>query len=139
MNAGERIDAGRLELDEDGLVTAGGRPFTGVAVASDRATGERTETGFVDGVRQGPSRTWDRAGRLRASADWWQGALHGTSRAFNADGTLEAEEDYEFGVLVRRRESAGGRLAETWAITPADDLYRILELSRARWPDAPTP
>jgi hypothetical protein len=133
MSDPTRVPRAQLELDHDRLVTWNGEPFTGTAID------EGCELSYVTGLLQGVSRERRHNGQLAESATYWQGARHGATTRYDSAGRRIVEEFYEFGVLTARRTwSSRGDLEDEWLIGPADDLYRVLELSRARYgPSAP--
>jgi antitoxin component YwqK of YwqJK toxin-antitoxin module len=132
-----RVSCDDLDVDQDRIVTWNRAPFTGIAIEEYDDSKARTETAYVGGIRHGESREWDPSGILRERATFWRGARHGDTSTFDADGRPAADETYEFGVLTRRRRwTASGTLAKEWTIGPTDDLYRILQLSRAKYGDA---
>jgi antitoxin component YwqK of YwqJK toxin-antitoxin module len=125
-----------LDVNEDRLVTWNKEPFTGTALEQHGDGHLKSETAYVQGVRHGASREWHRTGakEIKQEATYWHGARHGNTSTFDAAGRRLADETYEFGVLTRKRRwASNGELAHEWTIGPADDLYRILQLSREKW------
>ncbi len=134
MTESPRVPYDDLDVDQDRLVTWNEVPFTGIALEQYDDGTRRSETVYVEGVRHGPSREWHHTGALNEEAAYWHGARHGDTSTFDSAGRRVADETYEFGVLTRdRRWIAGGVLAKEWTIGPADDLYRILQLSREKY------
>ncbi|GMT96332.1 hypothetical protein KH5H1_04510 [Corallococcus caeni] len=107
-----------------------GKPFTG-ALFEERASGLLcSETFYVDGLRQGPDRTWHESGLLAEEVFYWRNCWHGTSRAWLADGTMIEDRVYLYGLcVVERRWSHSGLLKTDRRASP-DDPAVVATLAR---------
>ena len=59
---------------------------------------------------------------------------HGLTRTWDDQGRLCREQRFEFGIKVSEKTfDEQGNVKNEWRISPSDNLYRTLELSRTKW------
>lgn len=129
-----RVDFDELLLTEEQQLSWHGQPFTGTAYELFPSGKVRSEVAYVEGIRQGSCRSWLNTGRLIEEANNWQGVSHGLTRTWDDQGRLCREQRFEFGIKVSEKTfDEQGNVKNEWRISPSDNLYRTLELSRTKW------
>lgn len=137
MNDPPRVAYDDLDVDEEQRMTWGGRPFTGIAIERFPDGAPRSETAFVDGVKEGVSRIWHSNGRLADEDRFWRGSRHGKGSGWTREGKLVREELCELGILVRATFfTEDGSILRTWDVDPNDTL---LLARRRAWGEVAPP
>jgi hypothetical protein len=118
----------------DGRAYLDGALFTGLAVELFPDGSRWTETEFVEGQMQGPSRRWYPSGQLEFEQRHWAGSAHGVLRRWSEQGLLLARETFELGIRVREeRWDPAGNQVLSWTIGPADRQFTLLGRFRAAY------
>ncbi len=92
-------DYRRLGYDNE-LFTLDGKPFTGLALQTNRAGRLVARRNFRDGRYDGRTEEFATNGVMIVSADFKAGLHHGTNIYWNADGTLIKRQVWKDGQLV---------------------------------------
>jgi hypothetical protein len=134
----------RVHFDDLGLapeqtVTWKGCLFTGIAFENYPGGGPRSESPYVDGIKQGVGYEWYPSGRMKEEGRYWNGVRHGITRRWDEHGRLTSTATYEFGILIAEDTfDERGTATKRWRIGTDDPSYEILQLSRKRFgPYAP--
>jgi hypothetical protein len=84
-----------------------GEPFTGIAVEFGPAGECLAEVPYRIGKLHGPSREWDRQGRLRSEQYHLVGTQHGSFREWDEQGQLVSEVIWEYYQRIYERRPNG--------------------------------
>jgi antitoxin component YwqK of YwqJK toxin-antitoxin module len=109
-----------------------GKPFTGQATEFWPNGVLLSETEFVDGHQEGPSREWTKEGVLIAEENLRNGRLQGMFREWYPNGRPKKEGEYEWGVRLQEREwDEDGRLTKDYKLDESDPNYETIQKQRA--------
>ena len=133
MTENTRVAFDDLTVEDDGLTTWRGQPFTGTAVETFADGSPMTDMPFVDGVVHGVTQTWDQAGNLRTRENSWLGTHHGVMEEWDEQGELALRRTYELGTLVGEMKWDQGVLTRDWQLGAEEESFQRLQQMRSRW------
>jgi antitoxin component YwqK of YwqJK toxin-antitoxin module len=100
-----RVDYDELEGNEDHTLTMyDGKFFTGIAYELWPNGQLRDEVSFVDGAKDGISRSWSESGNLVSENSFFMNRVHGFLREWYESGQLKSEQKAELGIFLSHRE-----------------------------------
>jgi antitoxin component YwqK of YwqJK toxin-antitoxin module len=127
----DRIDRDSVQYgDADGLYYLDDQPFSGWVYTGSAAL-PNSEAAFLNGLRWGLSREWDRAGALAEQAQWVDDVLHGIAQEWSREGHLLVLDCCEIGVVLWHQEwDQQGNLRDSYQLDPLDGSLSTLHLYR---------
>ncbi|MBW3502426.1 toxin-antitoxin system YwqK family antitoxin [Janthinobacterium sp. NKUCC08_JDC] len=128
-----RIDYEELNPSDDFLVMHyDGKPFTGIAFENDENGVLVTETGFIEGQKNGVSREWSNSGDLIREEWFALNSLHGPSREWHDNGSIKIDSLYELGICINKKEwDKNGNIIKNYQIDEGGPQFSTLKKLRS--------
>ena len=101
-----KVDYSKLEYENDGTFSLGGKPFTGTAVDSHKNGKQSKSYMFEKGLLNGLIREWYDSGQIAASKIYRRGKRHGETKYWDEKGKLTATKLYKDDEHVEEEKGA---------------------------------
>jgi antitoxin component YwqK of YwqJK toxin-antitoxin module len=114
------------------LMTWEGKPFTGIGFEMAGDGHVISETTYIEGVEDGPERSWHWNGKLESEGANKGNRPHGFFKEWHESGLLKAEGLIELGSLIWRKEwDEEGNLIYEYKIEEHPNRLKALKSSRS--------
>jgi len=123
-----------LTVEDSGIHTLNGQPFTGVAHDEFSSGLLRSEATFVDGHQEGRCREWYENGQIKLDSEYLGNGKHGPYKEWHENGQIKTEGYCEFGICVNAEEwDNTGRIVKHYVLDPSSWSFQLLEKKRRLW------